>query len=104
SAPAARSATTSAAASVGGELASLRARGTLIVAIRVEAPPAERTAGDPAHGQKRAFEAAVAALIASRILAAAGKIQLRRTGRDRLSGLSQGADIAMTVDTAAARD
>ena len=89
--------------SAGGELAKLRARGTLIVAIRVEAPPANRAMGDPAHAQKRAFESAVAMIIATRLLGPNAKVELRSTGGDRLSALEQGADVALTVDTAAAR-
>jgi ABC-type amino acid transport substrate-binding protein len=94
----------SAATAAGGELEKLRARGTLIVAIRVEAPPPNRSAGDPAHAQKRAFEAAVAALVAQRIIGPNAKVELRSVGGDRLAALDQGADIAMTVDTAAGRD
>ena len=93
-----------ASAAPSSALDALRARGTLVVAIRVEAPPPDRNAGDPAHAQKRAFEAAVALILAQRILGPNAKIELRSTGADRLVGLDQGADIAMTVDTAAARD
>lgn len=94
----------SASAAAQGELAKLRARGTLIVAIRVEAPPANRNMGDPAHAQKRAFEAAVATLVALRVIGPNAKVELRSVGGDRLAALDQGADIAMTVDAPAARD
>lgn len=87
-----------------GELAKLRARGTLIVAIRVEAPPANRTMGDPAHAQKRAFETAIAMLVATSILGPAAKVEFRSVGGDRLLALDQGVDIAMTVDTPTSRD
>lgn len=100
--PASRS--PSAPPSAGGELDRLRARGVLVVAIRVEAPPANRSAGDPAHAQKRAFESAVATLLASKILGPNATVELRSVGGDRLAALDQGADIVMTVDTAAARD
>jgi ABC-type amino acid transport substrate-binding protein len=93
-----------AASSSGAELDKLRARGTLIVAIRVEAPPANRTMGDPAHAQKRAFETAVAMLIATSVLGPNAKVEFRSTGGDRLLALDQGADLAMTVDTPTARD
>ena len=87
-----------------GELERLRARGTLVVAIRVEAPPANRAMGDPAHAQKRAFEAAVATLIALKVIGPNAKVELRSVGGDRLAALDTGADIAMTVDAPAARD
>ncbi len=86
-----------------GQLGALRARGTLIVAIRVEAPPPNRSAGDPAHAQKRAFESAVASIVATRVLGPNAKIELRGVGGDRLAALEQGADVVMTVDTAVAR-
>jgi ABC-type amino acid transport substrate-binding protein len=104
SAPVGAATATSAAQSAASELDQLRARGTLIVAIRVEAPPPSRTAGDPAHTQKRAFESSVAALVATRVLGPNAKVELRSIGGDRLGGLDQAADIAMTVDTSAARD
>jgi ABC-type amino acid transport substrate-binding protein len=90
--------------SAGSDLEKVRARGVLVVAIRVEAPPANRGAGDPAHAQKRAFELAVATLIASKVLGPNAKVELRSVGGDRLAALDQGADIVMTVDTTAARD
>jgi len=102
-AAASRPSPTSASPSVAGQLGELRARGTLIVAIRVEAPPPNRSAGDPAHAQKRAFEAAVAAIVATRVLGPNAKVELRSVGGDRLAALDQGADVVMTVDTAAAR-
>lgn len=86
-----------------GALGELRGRGTLIVAIRVEAPPPNRSAGDPAHAQKRAFEAAVAAIVATRVIGPNAKVELRGVGGDRLAALDQGVDVVMTVDTAAAR-
>jgi ABC-type amino acid transport substrate-binding protein len=90
--------------SAGSDLEKVRAKGVLVVAIRMEAPPANRGAGDPAHAQKRAFESAVATLIASKILGPNAKVELRSVGGDRLAALDQGADIVMTVDTTAARD
>ena len=95
---------TAAPASRVGELDTIRARGTLIVAIRVEAPPPNRSAGDPAHQQKRALETAVAMLIARQIIGPSAKVELRSTGGDRLIPLEAGdVDIAMTADTTAAR-
>lgn len=90
--------------SLASELDKLRARGTLVVAIRVEAPPANRTMGDPAHAQKRAFEIAVANLVATAVLGPNARVELRSLGGDRLAGLDQGADIAMTVETPTAKD
>jgi len=98
-----RSSSLTASPSAIGALGELRARGTLIVAIRVEAPPPSRTAGDPAHAQKRAFEAAVAAIVATRVIGPNAKVELRSVGGDRLAALDQGVDVVMTVDTAAAR-
>lgn len=104
SAPGLASKPSSSAPAITTELDKLRARGTLIVSIRVEAPPANRAAGDPAHAQKRAFEAAVVAIVATRVLGPNAKIELRSVGGDRLAPLEQGVDVAMTVDTTAARD
>ena len=92
------------ASSAQGELETLRTRGTLVVAIRAEAPPANRAMGDPAHAQKRAFESAVATLVALKVIGPNAKVELRSVGGDRVTALDQGADIAMTVDSAATRD
>src|SRR5439155_14991264 len=86
------------------ELDKLRARGTLVVAIRVEAPPANRAMGDPAHAQKRAFESAVATLVANAIFGPSVKVQLQSQGGDRLGALDQGADIAMVSEAPTSRD
>ena len=102
-APLSRTASPSKSPAATGPLGELRARGTLIVAIRVEAPPPNRSAGDPAHAQKRAFEAAVAAIVATRVIGPNAKVELRSVGGDRLAALDQGVDVVMTVDTAAAR-
>src|SRR5207245_2283974 len=67
-APGGRAPAAPASAAPTSALDALRAKGTLVVAIRVEAPPPDRNAGDPAHAQKRAFEAAVALILAQRIL------------------------------------
>jgi ABC-type amino acid transport substrate-binding protein len=107
-APSTTSATATAAltstAAAAGELDKLRARGTLIVAIRVEAPPANRAMGDPAHAQKRAFETAVAVLIATALIGPGAKVQLQSVGGDRLTALGQGADIAMVTEAPTSRD
>ena len=102
--PAASSAASAPASALGGELDRIRARGTLIVAIRVEAPPANRTMGDPAHTQKRAFETAIATLIATAIIGPGARVQLQSTGGDRLLALGQGADLAMVTESPTSRD
>jgi ABC-type amino acid transport substrate-binding protein len=60
--------------------------------------------GDPAHAQKRAFETAVANLIATAIFGASMKVELRSQGGDRIAALDQGADLALTVETPASRE
>jgi ABC-type amino acid transport substrate-binding protein len=60
--------------------------------------------GDPAHAQKRAFETAVASLVATAVLGPNAKIELRSVGGDRLAALDQGADLVMTVETPTAKD
>jgi len=82
----------------------IRTRGTLVVAIRVEAPPANRAMGDPAHAQKRALEMAVATLVANAVFGASVKVQFQSQGGDRVAALAQGADLAMVTDSSAARD
>jgi ABC-type amino acid transport substrate-binding protein len=78
-------------------LAALRARGTLIVSIRMTGPPPPREPGDAAHSQKRAFEAALAGALAQRILGSGAKTEFRDTGRDRTGPVvSRDADIAMS--------
>ncbi|HET8568924.1 MAG TPA: transporter substrate-binding domain-containing protein [Candidatus Limnocylindria bacterium] len=81
-------------------LASLRARGTLVVSVRMEGPGGGRTPGDPAHTRKRALEAAIGEALAARILGAGAKAELRGAGRDRLAPLvSRQADVALTLRT-----
>jgi ABC-type amino acid transport substrate-binding protein len=87
-----------------GALDQIKARGTLIVGIRVEAPPVSRTLGDPAHAQKRAFEIAVATLVAVAILGPQGKVELRPIGGDRVLALAQGADMTMVADAPTLKD
>jgi ABC-type amino acid transport substrate-binding protein len=60
--------------------------------------------GDPAHAQKRAFEIAVATLVAVAILGPQGKVELRPIGGDRVLALAQGADMTMVADTPTLRD
>lgn len=85
-----------------GELEALRARKVLVVSIRVEEPPAGRVPQDPAHKQKRAFEAAVAELLAQRIVGAGARVQLRSAGGDRVAALDDaGVDIAMIASSPA---
>lgn len=80
------------------EFDALRSRGTVLVSIRVEAPPPGSPAGDPAHAQKRAFETAVATLVVQRILGPAARAELRSTGQDRLGPVERGeADLGMAV-------
>jgi ABC-type amino acid transport substrate-binding protein len=82
-------------------LASLLVRGTLVVSIRMVAPPAQREQGDAAHEQKRALEAAIATALAQRILGPTGRADFRNTGRDRTGPVAnREADIAMANATA----
>lgn len=91
-----------AAPSAAGELEALRARKVLVVSVRVEEPPSGRTPQDPAHKQKRAFEAAVAELLAQRIIGAGAKVELRSTGGDRVAALdSADVDVAMIASSPA---
>ncbi|HEV8230196.1 MAG TPA: transporter substrate-binding domain-containing protein, partial [Candidatus Limnocylindria bacterium] len=87
------------------ELAAIRARGTLIVAIRMETPPAGRSLGDPAHQLKRALEAAVASLVARSLIGPNAKVEFRNAvGTATIASLdASDVDIAMTADTPAAR-
>jgi ABC-type amino acid transport substrate-binding protein len=86
------------------ELGAIRARGSLIVGIRVEQPPAGRNQGDPAHSQKRALEVEVATQVAREVFGPSTKIELRSSGGDRLVPLESGdVDIVMTADTPAAQ-
>jgi ABC-type amino acid transport substrate-binding protein len=81
-----------------GALEQIRARGTLLVSIRMEGPSGGQAPRDPAHAQKRAFEAAVAALIAERAIGVGTKVELRGVGRERAAPVERGeTDIAMTV-------
>lgn len=84
------------------ELEVLRARKVLVAAIRVEEPPSGRIPQDPAHKQKRIFEAAVAELIAQRVIGPGAKVELRSVGADRLAALDGlGADVAMIASSPA---
>jgi ABC-type amino acid transport substrate-binding protein len=87
-----------------GELEKIRARGTLLVAIRVEAPPPNRAMGDPAHAQKRAFETAVITLVANAVFGPSVKVQLVSQGGDRLAALGGSADVAMVTEAPTSRD
>ena len=89
---------TAAASPAPGGLAAIRSRGTVVVSLRIESPPSGGAAGDPAHGQKRAFEAEVASLVAKRAFGQDVKVDLRGVGADRSVPVERGeADIAMTV-------
>jgi len=78
-------------------LTALRARGSLIVAIRVSAPPAGVQQQDVAHAQKRALEAAIASALTLRILGANARVDFKELGRDRAGLVERGeADLAMT--------
>ena len=94
----------SAPASAASEIDRIRAKGTLVVAIRVEAPPANRAMGDPAHAQKRAFETAVITLVANAVFGPSVKVQLLSQGGDRLIALGQNADVAMVTEAPTSRD
>lgn len=95
-------ATRTAAPAPAGELDTLRARKILVVSVRVEEPPSGKVPQDPAHKQKRAFEAAVAELLAQRIIGAGAKVELRSAGGDRIAALdSPGVDIAMVASSPA---
>lgn len=81
----------------------LRSRG-VVVAIRMEAPQSGRQPGDPAHGQKRAFESAVATLLLKRVLGTDVRIEVRNTGGDRLSSLTSGqTDVALAAVASSTR-
>lgn len=100
--PAATTQRTSVPGAAVSELEALRARKTLVVSIRVEEPPAGRVPQDPAHKQKRAFEAAVAELLAQRIIGAGARVELRSAGGDRVAALDTAdVDIAMIASSAA---
>lgn len=92
------------AAAPAGEIEKIKTRGTLVVAIRVEAPPPNRAMGDPAHAQKRAFETAVITLVANAVFGPSVKIQLLSQGGDRLAVLGQNADVAMVTEAPTSRD
>lgn len=92
-----------ASASAASAIDQIKAKGTLTVIIRVEAPPANRAMGDPAHAQKRAFETAVANMIASAIFGPAVKVQFQSQGGDRLTALG-GADMAMVTSSPTSAD
>lgn len=78
-------------------LTALRARGSLIVAIRVSAPPAGVQQQDVAHAQKRALEAALASALTKRIIGANARVDFKELGRDRAGLVERGeADLAMT--------
>jgi polar amino acid transport system substrate-binding protein len=97
SAPTTATGKASASPSSADPLAALRARGSLIVAIRVTAPPAGVQQQDVAHAQKRALEAALASALAKRIIGATARVDFKQLGRDRAGLVERGeADIAMT--------
>lgn len=78
-------------------LAAARARGSLIVAIRVTAPPSGVQQQDVAHAQKRALEGAIASALTKRIIGANARVDFKELGRDRAGLVERGeADLAMT--------
>jgi ABC-type amino acid transport substrate-binding protein len=78
-------------------LTALRARGSLIVAIRVTAPPAGVQQQDVAHAQKRGLEAALASALTLRIIGANARVDFKELGRDRAGLVERGeSDLAMT--------
>ena len=77
-------------------LTALRARGSIIVAIRVTAPPAGVQQQDVAHAQKRALEAALASALTMRIIGANARVEFKELGRDRAGLVERGeVDLAM---------
>lgn len=97
STPTTATTTASASPSSADPLAAIRARGSLIIAIRVSAPPAGVQQQDVAHTQKRALEAAVATAVTRRIIGTAARVEFKELGRDRAGLVERGeADIAMT--------
>jgi polar amino acid transport system substrate-binding protein len=78
-------------------LTAVRARGSLIVAIRVSAPATGVQQQDVAHAQKRALEAALASALTKRIIGANARVDFKELGRDRAGLVERGeADLAMT--------
>jgi len=78
-------------------LAQLRARGSLIVGIRLSASAGGQQQLDVAHGQKRALESALATQLAMRIIGPTARVDFRELGRDRASLVERGdVDVAMT--------
>ena len=61
-------------------LDAVKARGVLVVSLRMELPPGGQNLNDPAHAQKRAFEAKVAELVAKQIICPSAKVELRSAG------------------------
>ena len=73
----------------------LRARGSLKVVIRVAGSPGGQQL-DVAHGQKRAFESAIATDLVKRVLGPQATVQFVELGRNRWNPVEQGtAEIAM---------
>lgn len=98
SAPTAATPRVSASPTSADPLTAIRARGSLIVAIRVTAPPPGVQQQDVAHAQKRALEAAVASAVAKRIIGPSARVDFKELGRDRAGLVERGeADLAMTI-------
>src|SRR6185369_1113872 len=75
----------------GSDLAAIRARGHLIVAMKNEGAPAADAHKDPAHFQKRNFELDIARRIAQRIFGDEKKlVVMTLPGRERLPALQAG--------------
>jgi ABC-type amino acid transport substrate-binding protein len=78
-------------------ITALRARGSLIVAVRVTAPSGGVQQQDVAHSQKRALEAAVASALTTRVIGPTARVEFKELGRDRAGLVERGeADLAMT--------
>jgi len=72
-------------------LEQIRARGRLIVSVKNEGVPQPALHRDPAHFQKRGFELELARAIASRVLGAPDRLELRQMPRrERLESLVSG--------------
>jgi ABC-type amino acid transport substrate-binding protein len=97
SAPTTATARASASSASVDPLTAFRARGSLIVAIRVTAPPGGVQQQDVAHAQKRALEAALASALTKRIVGPTALADFKELGRDRAGLVERGeADLAMT--------
>ncbi len=81
----------SATALAANDLATIRARGQLIVSVKNEGDKAVEKHRDPAHFQKRGMELAIARAIAKHILGSADKLSLKMMRKpERLPAIAHG--------------